>query len=627
VAFSIPFLSKRKSVAQEIPDPRKIFEENAISSVDLIAPSSIIVKTDRLLIGKRIARSFFIFSYPRYLGSVWLSSAINLGIPIDISLFIHPLDTGNILKRLRRKVAEVQSELMEKEEKGLIRDPELETAFQDLEELRDRVQTAQERMFRFGLYVTVYADSMKEMRDIEVQLRSLFESRLVYIKPALYQQKEGFQSCLPIGKDMLGIHTSMNTQPLSSAFPFVSSDLSSNEGILYGINMHNNSLILFDRFSLENANSVIFAKSGSGKSYAVKLEILRYLMMGVDALVLDPENEYKMLADAAGGSFVDISLGSDNHLNPFDLPFPRQDERPSDVLRSNIINLVGLLRIMLGGLSPEEDSIVDKAISETYAAKDITSESDPATWKNKIPIMQDLQAVLEGMEGTESLVQRLTKYTSGTYANFFNTPTNISLDKKLIVFGIREMQEGLRPMAVYIIMRHVWNKVKSDLRKRIFVLDEAWWIMQNEEGASFLFGLAKRARKYWLGVTTITQDVNDFMKSEYGGAIINNSSIQFLMKQSPASIELVQKTFNLTSGERSILLEGEVGEGIFFAGEKHVAAKIVASPTEHEFITTNPEELARQKQDRARIQAQIQSKPRPPLQETGENFTINPLDQ
>jgi len=615
VAFSIPFFTKRKSLAADIPDPRQIFEENIISSVDLIAPSSIVVKSDQILIGKRIIKSFFIFSYPRYLGSVWLSSAVNLGIPIDISLFIHPLSTGNILKRLRRKVTEVQSELMEKEEKGLIRDPELETAFQDLEGLRDRIQTAQERMFRFGLYVTVYADSLKEMRDIEVQLRSLFESRLVYIKPALYQQKEGFQSCLPIGKDMLGIHTPMNTEPLSSAFPFVSSDLSSNEGILYGINMHNNSLILFDRFSMENANSVIFAKSGSGKSYAVKLEILRYLMMGVEALVLDPENEYKMLADAAGGSFIDISLGSENHLNPFDLPLPNQDEQPSDVLRSNIINLVGLLRIMLGGLSPEEDSMMDKALSETYAAKDITLESDPKTWKDKTPIMQDLQAVLEGMEGTESLVQRLGKYTTGTYANFFNAPTNISLDKKLVVFGIREMQEGLRPMAVYIIMRHVWNKVKSDLRKRIFILDEAWWIMQNEEGASFLFGIAKRARKYWLGVTTITQDVSDFMQSEYGGPIINNSSIQFLMKQSPASIELVQKTFNLTSGERSLLLEGEVGEGIFFAGEKHVAAKVIASPTEHEFITTNPEELAKQKQARAQVQAQIQTKPRRPTQQ------------
>jgi len=617
--MNIPFFTKRKSAASSIPDPRQIFEENVISSVDLIAPSSIVVKTDQLLIGKKIAKSFFIFSYPRYLGSVWLSSAINLGVPIDISMFIHPLKTGNVLKQLRRKVTEVQSELMEKEGKGLVRDPQLETAFQDLEELRDRIQTAQERMFRFGLYVTVYADSLEEMREIETQLRSLFESRLVYIKPALYQQKQGFQSCLPIGKDMLGIHTPMNTQPLSAAFPFVSSDLSSNEGILYGINMHNNSLILFDRFSLENANEVIFAKSGSGKSYAVKLEVLRYLMMGVDVLILDPENEYKMLAEAAGGSFVDISLGSENHLNPFDLPQPREDENPVDVLRSNVINLVGLLRIMLGGLSPEEDSIMDRALTETYAAKDITPGSNPATWKEKTPIMQDLQTVLEGMEGTESLVQRLMKYTSGTYANFFNTPTNISLEKNVVVFGIREMQEGLRPMAVYIIMRHVWNKVKSDLKKRIFVLDEAWWVMQNEEGASFLFGLAKRARKYWLGVTTITQDVNDFMKSEYGGAIINNSSIQLLMKQSPASIGLMQKTFNLTSGERSLLLEGEVGEGIFFAGQKHVAIKVVASSTEHQIVTTNPEELIKQRQARAQVQAE----PRLPSQQNPDSFNTD----
>ena len=591
--MKLPF-SKSKGM-EGIPTREQIFKTRPITEKDIIAPSSISVKQDNIQIGNRLAKSFFIFSYPRYLNTAWLSTAINLDIAMDISLFIHPIDTGYILKKLRRRVTEVQSEIMEEESKGLVRNPELETAFQDMETLRDRLQTAQERMFRFALYITVYAQTIDELRDIQTTLRSIFESRLMYVKPALYQQKEGFHSCLPYGTDLLQVHNSLNTEPLSSVFPFVSFDLSSSEGIMYGVNRHNNSLILFDRFSLENANSTIFATSGSGKSYAVKLEILRYLMWGVDVIVLDPENEYKTLAETAGGSFFDISLGSRNHINPFDLPQPREDEHAEDVLRSNVINLVGLMRIALGGLTPEEDAVMDRAITETYAAKDITPSSSPATWGDKIPLMEDLESVLRTMEGADSLVRRLQKFTTGTYANFFNKPSNISLNRNIVSFGIREMEDSLRPMAIYIIMRHIWNTVRSELKKRIFVLDEAWWIMQTEDGASFLFGIVKRARKYWLGVTTITQDVDDFMRSQYGKPIITNSSIQLLMKQSPASIETVQKAFALTSEEKNLLLETDVGEGIFFAGQKHVAIKVVASPAEHEMITTAPEEIARRK--------------------------------
>lgn len=596
--MKFPFRKPRG--AEDLPTREQIFETKPITEKDIIAPSSIQVKQDYIQLGNRLVKSFFIFSYPRYLNTAWLSSAINLDIAMDISLFMHPIDTGYILKKLRRRVTEVQSEIMEEESKGLVRNPELETAFQDMEGLRDRLQTAQERMFRFALYITVYVKTIDELREVQTTLRSIFESRLMYVKPALYQQREGFNSCLPYGTDLLQVHNSMNTEPLSSCFPFVSFDLSSSEGIMYGVNRHNNSLIIFDRFSLENANSTIFATSGSGKSYAVKLEILRYLMWGVDVIVLDPENEYKTLAEMAGGSFFDISLGSENHINPFDLPDPREDERPEDILRSNVINLVGLMRLALGGLTPEEDAIMDRAITETYAAKDITPTAAPAAWKNNIPLMQDLETVLEGMEGTDSLVRRLHKFTKGTYANFFNQPSNISLQKNIVSFGIREMEDSLRPMAIYIIMRHIWNTVRSELKKRIFVLDEAWWIMQSEDGASFLFGMVKRARKYWLGVTTITQDVDDFMRSPYGKPIITNSSLQLLMKQSPASIETVQQAFALTSEEKNLLLETEVGEGIFFAGQKHVAIKVVASPAEHEMITTAPEEIAR-RQARAKM--------------------------
>jgi len=584
--IKIPFFKKKTTEISE-----KIFEAPTIEAKDIIAPSSILVTSDHLKLGKKFAKSFFIFSYPRYLSTAWFSPIINLDTPMDIGFHVYPIETGQVLKQLRKRVTEVQAEIMEREEKGLIRDPALETAYRDLEELRDRLQTAQERMFKFGLYLTVYGDDLKTIREVETTLRSILEARLIYIKPALYQQKEGFNSTSPYGLDQLAVHTPMNTGPLSSTFPFVSFDLSSNEGILYGINRHNNSLILFDRFSLENGNMILFAKSGSGKSYAVKLEILRSLMLGVDIIVLDPENEYQFLSDSVGGSFFNMSLASPSHINPFDLPTPREDEKPEDVLRSNIINLVGLLRIMLGGLTPEEDAIIDRALTETYAAKDITPATDPSAWQERIPLMSDFEQVLDSMEGAESLVRRVRKFTKGTFSQFFNQPTNISMDKPFVVFGIRDMEDELRPIAMFIIMRYIWNEVRSELKKRILVVDEAWWIMRTEDGASFLFGICKRARKYWLGVTTITQDVGDFMKSSYGQPIITNSSLQLLMKQSPATMDVVQKIFNLTEEEKYLLIEAEVGEGIFFAGQKHVAIKVVASYAEDQFITTSPEEV------------------------------------
>ncbi len=1036
-----------------------MFEEGEEMGVtDFIAPTSLKVESGLLRLGERLARSFFIFSYPRYLTTGWFFPIINLDYPANISFFFHPMETGKVLKQLQKKITEVQAEFMEREQKGLVRDPALEIAYKDIEELRDGLQTSQERMFRFGLYLTIYGDTEKEIRDIETALRSILESKLIYIKPALYQQKEGFNSCVPYGLDQLLVHNLLNTSPLSSTFPFISFDLSSNEGILYGINQHNNSLVLFDRFGLENANSVVFAKSGSGKSligsepvlirnkdkiqltkisplveklikkygateideemegvisppnlqvysfdknlkgkwsrvtvaarkkapdvfykfvtqsgreitttgdhnmlilrngkviaaksseikegefiplprkiplpkrsswcplnaprvvnllggrgrskqkrvwpfvfnlrkekiaqylsayfegdggveknqvaatskskqliseityllyyfgiigrirktrkkptngnwkrkkiyyelsisgqdnlrkfaeninfisqrkkkllsemiqkqgntnldiipgidsifneihqlfgcqlggiqdiselkrkayhpspeklnelikkieeriqnfknlastfkvlselpelatlidlgrndkkfnrtlgqalgqsynrslqpaiatcvrqntdykmlqkaaqfvwqnyqdilvnkipqveerleqlkflansdlfwdpivkikksenkkekyvydltvdnevflagqggmfvhnsYAIKLEILRSLMTGVDVIVLDPENEYKSLVEAVGGSFINVSLASPNHINPFDLPVAREDEKPEDVLRINVINLIGLIRIMLGGLSPEEDSVMDQAITETYAAKDITPDSDPATWNQKTPLIEDLESVLEGMEGTDSLIKRMRKFTKGTYSQFFNQQTNISTEKPLVVFGIRDMEDELRPMAMFIIMRYIWNKARSSLKKRILVIDEAWWLMQSQDGASFLYGTCKRARKYWLGVTTITQDVNDFMTSPYGQAIISNSSLQFLMKQSTATIDIIQKSFNLTEEEKSMLLGVGVGEGLFFAGQKHVMIRVVASYTEDQIVTTAPEEL------------------------------------
>jgi len=585
-----------------------MFETEVMEFKDIIAPASIEVAQNYVHMEEKYSKTYFVFSYPRYLNMGWVAPIINMDIPFDLSFYFHPIETGEILKQLRKSVTEVQSEIMERQEKGLVRDPSLETAFQDLEDLRDSLQTAQEKMFKFGLYITVYVDDKNDLETVETNLRSMLESRLIYIKPALFQQKEGLISCFPYGEDLLQVHNTLNTTPLSSLFPFISFDLSSNEGILFGINKHNSSLVLFDRFSMENANMVIFAKSGSGKSYAVKLEVLRSMMMGTDCIIIDPENEFKTLSDSVGGSFFKVSLSSDNHINPFDLPEMAEDESPEDVLRSTVINLVGLMRIMLGGMTPEEDAIMDQALMATYAAKDITLDSDPAKWKESTPLLSDLESVLETMQDAESLTERLRKFTRGTYSSFFNAPTNIDVTNQLVVFGIRDMEDELRPIAMYIVMRYIWNTIRATFKKRILVIDEAWWMMKEADGASFLFGICKRARKYWLGVTTITQDVSDFISSEYGKPIITNSSIQLLLKQSPASIDLVQSIFNLTDQEKYLLLETPVGEGIFFAGQKHVAIAIRASYTEDQIITTSPEEIFKIKEAKNQLEAEQQTK-------------------
>ncbi len=602
--MKIPFLKKILKRKTKIPE--EVISAEPLRITDVIAPSFIETKQNFLKLGERLAKTYFIFSYPRYLSTGWLSPIINLNLPMDISLYLHPIESSRILKKMRKRVTEVQAEIAEKEEKGLIRDPVLETAYQDLENLREKLQTAQERMFRFSLYITIYGDNERELRDIETNLRSILESRLIYIKPALYQQREGFISTSPYNLDVLMISNLMNTAPLSSTFPFISFDLSSNEGILYGINKHNQSLVLFDRFTLANGNACIFAVSGAGKSYFAKLEALRYLMLGIDCVIIDPENEYKHLAEAVGGSFFNISLASPHHINPFDLPAPKEGERPADVLRTNIINLVGLIRIMLCGLTPEEDAIIDQALAETYRAKDITSETDSKLWGKKeglpFPIMSDLEEVLSTMEGAESLVRRLQRFTKGVYAEFFNQPSNVSMDNRMVVFGIRDMEDELRPMALFMILRYIWKTITSKMKKRLLIIDEAWWLMKNEDGASFLFGTVKRARKYWLGVTTITQDVNDFMKSDYGQPIITNSSLTLLMKQSPATIEVVKKTFNLTDEEKLLLLESPVGEGIFFAGTKHVLIKVLASYTEDQIITTAPGEILKIKEAKKELE-------------------------
>jgi len=569
--------------------PQEIYQSGVLELQDVIAPSALKITPRALNLGDKIVRTFFVISYPRFLSESWFSPIINLDKIFDVTIFIHPIDTAAVLNQFRKKVAEVQTQIHMREEKGLVRDPMLDTAYQDLEALRDQLQQAQEKIFDVGLYISIYGDSEQELDKLESEIKSMLEASLVYLKPALFQQEQGFKSVLPIADDQLTVHSKLNSSPLSSIFPFISFDLTSDKGILYGINRHNSSLILFDRFSLENYNSVTFAKAGSGKSYSTKLEILRTLMFDTDVIVLDPEREYEYMAEATGGRYFNISLTSEHHINPFDLPLAREDESSADVLRSNIVNLVGLFRIMLGGLTPEEDSIIDRAITETYALKDITPESNFAAVEP--PLMSDFELVLAGMDGGESLVQRLTKYTKGTWSGFINRPTNVDINKKFVVFSLRDMEDELKPVAMYIVMHFIWNSVRKELKKRLLVIDEAWWMMKSEDTASFLYSLAKRGRKYYLGLSTITQDVEDFLRSPYGMPIITNSSIQLLLKQSPSSIDIVQKTFNLTDEEKYLLLESDVGEGIFFAGLKHVAIKIIASYTEDQIITSNPSQI------------------------------------
>src|SRR3989344_2564862 len=586
--MAFPFL-KTQGGAAGLSELEQTYAKGLATLRDIIAPSALEINSNFIRLGKKLVRTFFVFTYPRYLNTNWFGPIINLDRYMDISLFIHPVDTTLALKNMRKKVAQLEAEISMREEQGMVRDPMLETAYQDLENLRDSLQQAREKLFKFGIYISIYGDTPEELDKIETAIRSILEARLVYSKTALYQQTEGFNSALPLVNDIIQVNATMNSGPVGATFPFVSADLTSDNGILYGINRHNSSLILFDRFSLENANTVVFGKSGGGKSYASKLEILRSLMLGADVIVIDPENEYQYLAETVGGSFFRISLTSENHINPFDLSIPRPDESPADILRSNTINLVGLIRIMLGGLTPEEDAVIDQAITQTYVARDITAQSDFS--KVTFPTMGDLKTVLDGMVGAQSLAIRLEKYVSGSYSGFLNNPTNIQTKNKLVVFNVRDMEDELRPIAMYIVLHYIWNIVRSELKKRILMIDEAWWLLKTEDGASFMFGIAKRARKYYLGVTTITQDVTDFINSPYGKPIITNSSLQFLFKQAPANTEILQKTFNLTDEEKFLLLESDVGEGLFFAGLKHVAIKVAASYTEDQIITSDPAQL------------------------------------
>ena len=583
-------MAQEVATAKKAIEEERIYRRGVVSIRDLIAPASLEVTSSYIKLEDYFVRTIFVIEYPRYISVGWFAPIINMDITADLAVYFYPVKASIILKQLKKKVGALQAGLISDAEKGAPRDPLRETALRDMEKLRDDLTQGVEHFFQTALYITIYGRSLEELDNISEAIENTLGSALIYSKRVFYQAEQGFNSTLPLAADDLQILTNMNTSPAASSFPFVSSDLTSDSGVLFGINRHNNSLILFDRFSLQNANSVVFATSGAGKSYAIKLEVLRSLMFGTEIIIIDPEREYKHLCDAAGGTYIDVSLNSESKINPFDLPRSiGEDARPDDIIRGAVITVKGLIKLMIGDITPEEDSLIDRALLETYAKKDITATSDLS--RIEPPVMQDFQEILEGMENAENIVLRLKKYTEGTFAGLLNNPTNVEMKNKLVTFSVRDLEDELKPLAIYTIVNYVWNVVRSEMKKRILVVDEAWWLMQREDSAKFIFALVKRCRKYYLGVTTITQDVNDFLISPYGQAIVNNSSLQLLMKQSPAAIDLVQKTFLLTEGEKYLLLESGVGEGIFFAGAKHAAIKVVASYSEDQLITSDPRQL------------------------------------
>jgi conjugal transfer ATP-binding protein TraC len=610
----------RSRPAQQPADPvsqtqqQKMYEQAAVHAAfqkgvtalrDFIAPSSIELFSTHFQLGTRFARTYYVYGYPRQVYTGWLSPMINIDEIMDMSMFIYPVESQVVLESLRKKVGQLEAGIMIDSEKGRVRDPGKQAAILDAEEIRDKLQVGEERFFRFGLYFTIYGSSMDELEYVSHKVESMLGQQLVYSKPATSQQEQGLNSTVPQFSDQLQIRRNFSTGALSTSFPFTSADLSQENGILYGINMHNSGLVIFDRFSLENGNSVVFAKSGAGKSFTVKLEALRSMMMGTEVFIIDPENEYQRMAEAVGGAYVRLSLSSVTRINPFDLPEVVDSDEADNALRSNLITLHGLLRLMMGGaqaqmagggtammpaLSPAEEADLDAALIETYAKAGITN--DPLTHKSMPPTVADLYDVLlhMGSNGPQ-LAQRLRKYTSGTFAGIFSQQSNVNINNPMVVFNIRDLEDELRPVAMYIVLNYIWNKTKADKKRRILVVDEAWQLMKYEDSASFLFSLAKRARKYNLGITTISQDVEDFMGSRMGRAIVANASMQILLKQSTTAVDVLAEVFKLTSEERKRLSQFPVGQGLFFAGQNHVHVQIAASPSESQLITTNPAQV------------------------------------
>ena len=590
LSIKLPFLKQKGVTENTTPVQAQSFAKGLVSVKDIIAPPAVEIEFDHLKIGNFYYRTLFVAGYPRFVTANWLSPLVSFNHTLDVSMFIYPQESREILDNLRRKVGEMEATIQSDIKRGKVIDPSVQVALEDALELQQQLTKGAEKFFQFGLYVTVPAETLEELNHTAKQVESTLSSLMIITKPSSLQMEEGFKSTLPMGTDKLLITRNMDTTSLGTTFPFTTSELTANEGILYGINEHNDSLVIFDRFTLENANSVVFGKSGGGKSYLVKLEVLRSIMFGTEVIIIDPENEYQEMCKSVNGEYITFSFNSSTKINPFDLS--QLTNSGENELGQKILSLHGLFKVIMGNLSPSEDAVLDRAIISAYKQKGITPE--PKTQNLEPPLMEDLYKTLLGMEDavSKSLADRLEKFIKGSLVGLINQKSNIDIKNAFTVFSIRDLADELRPIAMYILLDFIWTKIRRDLKKRILIVDEAWYLMRYPDSANFLNSIAKRARKYYLGLTTITQDVEDFLSVEVGKAIVQNSSIQMLLKQSAAAIDRVAEIFYLSEGEKHLLLSADVGEGLFFAGPAHVSVRVIASPEEHRLITTNPMEIA-----------------------------------
>ncbi len=578
------FNKSKPQAAPTLPASQNVAQfltKGSVSIKDIIAPSFIEVDFNHLKIDDKYYRTFYVVGYPRYVSANWLYSLITFDHPLYVSMYVYPTESKSVLEDLKRKIAEMEATIENDIKAGKVVDPTVQVALDDALALQAELAKGAERFFQFGLYITIPADSLDELNQISKQVDSVLSSLLIVGKQATLQMEEGFKSTLPMFYDKLGVWRNMDTTSLATTFPFSTASLTRNEGILYGLNEHDGSLIVFDRFTLENANSVVLGKSGGGKSFYVKLESLRLLMMGVDVIIVDPENEYKKIAESTGGEFIVFSASSQYKINPFDLT---RDNPDPDELSNKILDLHSLMRVIMGELTPSQDALLDRALVMAYKEKGITQ--DPETFKNEPPLLEDLYKIFMGMETPEAkeLGDRLEKFVKGSAAGIFNQHSNFDIKNPFTVFGIRDLEENLRPVAMYIVLDYIWNRVRKDKKRRVLVVDEAWYLIKQKDSGAYLHSFAKRARKYQLGLTTITQDVEDFLATDEGKAIITNSSLQIILKQSTAAVEKITETFYLTGGEKHFLLQAGVGEGLFFAGHNHVGFRVIASEEEKSLV-------------------------------------------
>ena len=573
--------SKNVTIPAGMQNVGAVLAQGAVSIKDMIAPSFIEVDFNHLKIDQKYYRTLYVTAYPRYVSANWLYSLITFDHPLYISMFIYPTESKTVLDELKRKIGEMEASIEAEIKAGKVVDPTTQVALDDALALQAELAKGSERFFQFGLYITIPADSKEELDNLTKEVDSSLSSILIIAKQATLEHEEGFKSTVPMFSDKLQVWRNMDTTSLASTFPFSTAALTRNEGILYGMNQHDGSLIIFDRFTLENANSVILGKSGGGKSFFVKMEAFRLLMMGIDVIILDPENEYQKLTQSMGGEFVVFSTTSQYKINPFDLV---GEVGQADELSNKILDLHSLMKVIMGDITPAQDALLDRALVMTYRNVGITQ--DPKTFKLPAPLLEDLYKVLMGMETPEAkeMAGRLEKYVMGSAAGIFNQKSNFDIKNHFTVFGIRDLEENLRPVAMYIVLDYIWNKVRKDIKKRVLIVDEAWYLIKHKDSGAYLHSFAKRARKYHLGLTTITQDVEDFLSTEEGKAIVTNSSMQIILKQSTAAVDKITDTFYLTGGEKHFLLSAGVGEGLFFAGQSHVGFRGIASEEERGMI-------------------------------------------